>query len=146
MTKFISAFALVVALVATIAAADQGAGVGVGSGDANAGAGAGANAGGKAGTETGAGKGTEGAQPGAKAATGKDVAAEVKLDTLPANVKSAVTKEASAQEISSIHQRTENGRMLYDVEVSRGGKTETICFDDQGKRVDRADAGAARQQ
>ncbi|MBA3845658.1 MAG: hypothetical protein H0X45_03310 [Planctomycetes bacterium] len=138
----------VVALAAPLVGADTPA-PGVGSGNANDASGPAQDAGGKAGTETGTGKGTDSETTSAKAGgnnadandadgdlarTGRDV----ELDTLPAAVKSAVTKEAAAQEISTIRQRTTaTGKTTYDVDVKRGGKSETVCFDEKGMKCDK---------
>ncbi len=134
----------VVALAAPLMGADTAPGLGTDTENASDAA---KDAGGKAGTENGTGKGTENAAGAAKAggtntnandADGSTAAGnEVQLDTLPAAVKSAVAKEAAAQEISTIRKRTAGGRTLYDVEVNRGGETETVCFDEKGTKLEK---------
>ncbi|HYE05694.1 MAG TPA: hypothetical protein VEL07_09195 [Planctomycetota bacterium] len=140
-------FVALLALAAPLMAADTAPGLGSDAGNASDAA---KDAGGKAGTENGTGKGTENTAGAAKAGGTGDAAAtadtansdpagrEVELDTLPAAVKSAVAKEAAAEEISTIRQRTDAGKTRYDVDVKRAGKTETVSFDEKGTKLEKA--------
>ena len=61
----------------------------------------------------------------------------VKMENLPAPVKTTVQREAQGKTIESIKKETENGKTVYEVEVTSNGKGEEIEISDSGTVLER---------
>ena len=61
----------------------------------------------------------------------------VKMEDLPAAVKTTVQREAKGKKIQSIEKETENGRTVYEIELMSNGKGEEIEISTTGKVLER---------
>lgn len=64
----------------------------------------------------------------------------VKMEDLPAAVKTTVQREAKGQQIESIKKETEHGKTKYEVEFVSNGKGQEIEISESGKVLERQPA------
>jgi len=75
-------------------------------------------------------------------ATGQLLKTEVFLNELAAAVRAAITNAAGARGVGDINKTTDEGEVLWEVELSGPGPVCTLTFDDQGSLVSREEAVA----
>ena len=61
----------------------------------------------------------------------------VKMEDLPAAVKTTVQREAKGKKIESIEKETKNGKTIYEVELVSNGKGQEIEISATGKVLER---------
>lgn len=62
------------------------------------------------------------------------------LADLPPAAHETLTRESGGAPIGSVMRETENGRTIYEAQISKGGKTWEVEVDESGKVLEREKA------
>jgi uncharacterized membrane protein YkoI len=60
---------------------------------------------------------------------------KMSLSEVPPAVRNALNREAGGAQISDVERETEDGRTIYEANVTSGGKTWDIKVDENGKVI-----------
>ena len=66
---------------------------------------------------------------------------EVTLDQVPPAVKETLSRESGGAPLGAVHRETENGKVVYEARITKGGKTWEVEVDESGKVLEREEAG-----